>query len=291
VRKKGGKISIGDFMPLKATQKKLALQKRIADLKRKLVFQKRIEELDKEKQKLKQELNPKKSEKEKQKNISKSPINTRAGAFNKNSRSMSELFGNTPTDTPKVQEWVDFMRKEIKAGKRSTNWKGMLYICDILQHHTYRVRCASEEIRNLATVWNTLPLAGKKGKVMPKQEKNVEQKGNSQTAECVKWMNPILTALKELGGSGTPKKVIEKIVKNEKIPDEVREVTLKDGSSRFDNQVQWARQYLVWEGLVDGSKRGIWALTSSGKKTTLIEEDARKIRSGNDKILKSLSKG
>jgi uncharacterized protein (TIGR02145 family) len=48
------------------------------------------------------------------------------------------------------------------------------------------------------------------------------------------------------GGSGIPKKVIEKVAKSEKISNEVRGVTLKNGSSRFDNQVQWARQYLVY---------------------------------------------
>jgi hypothetical protein len=36
---------------------------------------------------------------------------------------------------------------------------------------------------------------------------------------------------------------------------------------------------------------GIWTLTPLGEKTTLTEEEARKIRSENDKILKSLSKG
>lgn len=249
-------------MPLKSTQKKLALQKRIAELKRELTFQKRIEELEKEKQKLEQELKLKKNEGEKQKNISKLPVNTHSGAFDKNSRSVRELFGNTPTDTPKVQEWVDFMRKEIKAGKRSTNWKGMLDKCGILQHHTYRVRCASEEIRNLAKIWNSLPLASKEEKV----------------AGSDKWMNPVLTALKELGGSGTPKEVIEKIIRNEKV----------DGSSKFCKQVHWARQNLAWKGLIDDSKRGVWTLTPSGKKTTLTEEEARKIRSENDMIFKSL---
>jgi uncharacterized Zn finger protein (UPF0148 family) len=152
---------IGNFMPLKGG----------------LALRKRIEKLERKNQKLEQKLKLKKSEK--QRKVSKLPINTRVGTFDKNSRSMCELFGNTPTDTPKVQGWVDFMRNEIKAGKRSTNWKGMLYICDILQHHTYRVRCASEEIRSLASVWTSLPLAGKEEKVMPKQEKNIEQKKNN----------------------------------------------------------------------------------------------------------------
>jgi hypothetical protein len=194
------------------------------------------------------------------------------------------LWSNTPTDTPKVQGWVNFMKKEIKAGKRSTNWKGMLYKCDILQHHTYRIRCASEEIRNLVEDWNSLPLAGKEEKAI-EQEKNNHRK----IPEYIIWMNPILTALKELGGSGTPKEVYEKIAKNEKVLNEVREATRKNGSSKFDNQVQFARLYLVYEGLVDGSKRGIWTLTSSGEKTTLTEKEACKIWLENDMLLKELS--
>ncbi len=44
---------------------------------------------------------------------------------------------------------------------------------------------------------------------------------------------------------------------------------MKSGSERFHNQVQWARQYLVWEGLVDSSTRGVWMLTPKGAKTHL----------------------
>ena len=38
---------------------------------------------------------------------------------------------------------------------------------------------------------------------------------------------------------------------------------------RFENQVHWARQYLVWEGLIDSTRRGIWTLTPLGAKTHL----------------------
>ena len=128
-------------MALKSTQKKLALQKQIGVLKKELALQKRIENLEIKNQKLEQKLDFKKNKKEKI--PIKLPANASLGAFENNDRSI-ELWSRTPTDTPKVQEWVGFMRKEIKIGKRSTNWKGMLYKCDILQHHTYRVRCASE---------------------------------------------------------------------------------------------------------------------------------------------------
>jgi restriction system protein len=96
-------------------------------------------------------------------------------------------------------------------------------------------------------------------------------------SEFTKWLNPVLVALKELGGSGRPKEVIEKVAKNENIPDKIREETIKNGSSKFDNQVAWARQYLVYEGLIDNSKRGVWTLTPLGQKTTLTEEESHKI--------------
>jgi restriction system protein len=99
----------------------------------------------------------------------------------------------------------------------------------------------------------------------------------TKKAEFTKWFNPVLVALKELGGSGRPKEVIEKVAKNENIPDKIREETIRNGSSKFDNQVAWARQYLVYEGLIDNSKRGVWTLTPLGKKTTLTEEESHKI--------------
>ena len=41
--------------------------------------------------------------------------------------------------------------------------------------------------------------------------------------------------------------------------------------------MHWARQYLVWEGLIDSSRRGIWTLTPEGAKTHLTEEQSRQL--------------
>jgi restriction system protein len=41
--------------------------------------------------------------------------------------------------------------------------------------------------------------------------------------------------------------------------------------------VQWARQYLVWEGLLDDSKRGIWTLSPLGWKIRVDDDAARNI--------------
>ncbi|HRI18645.1 MAG TPA: Mrr restriction system protein, partial [Burkholderiaceae bacterium] len=43
------------------------------------------------------------------------------------------------------------------------------------------------------------------------------------------------------------------------------------------NQVHWARQYLVWEGLIDSTRRGVWTLTPAGQGTHLTTEKSREI--------------
>ena len=94
-------------------------------------------------------------------------------------------------------------------------------------------------------------------------------------SEFIKWMGPILDALRELGGSGTPREVSDWISDNLQIEESKLEEVLKSGQTRFYNQVHWARQYLVWDGLLDGSKRGVWALTEKGYKTNLTEAESR----------------
>ncbi|WP_026710855.1 restriction endonuclease [Flavobacterium filum] len=91
------------------------------------------------------------------------------------------------------------------------------------------------------------------------------------------WMGPLLDALRQLGGSGRPKEVTAQIAKNLNISDEILEETTKTGIPKFYNQVAWARQYLVWEGLLDASSKGIWILTTKGFETSLTEKQGREI--------------
>lgn len=57
------------------------------------------------------------------------------------------------------------------------------------------------------------------------------------------------------------------------IPDDERAERTKSGALRVDNQVHWARNYLVWAGLLDGSKRGWWQLSDSGWSLPLGEQN------------------
>lgn len=82
--------------------------------------------------------------------------------------------------------------------------------------------------------------------------------------EFVKYFVPVLSALKELGYSGTPSEVKNLIIEKLKISEELLEEKLKSGSSRVINQIDWARFYLVKAGYLDSSKRGVWTLTEKG---------------------------
>jgi len=96
-------------------------------------------------------------------------------------------------------------------------------------------------------------------------------------AEFAKWFGPVLDALRALGDSGRPREVSAQIAKTFDLSDEVLDETVPSGGNRFHNQVAWARQYLVWEGLLDSSKHGTWKLTEKGRNTTLSEDQAIEI--------------
>ncbi len=49
------------------------------------------------------------------------------------------------------------------------------------------------------------------------------------------------------------------------------------GGSKIHNQVAWARQHFVWEGLLDSSKHGTWTLTEKGRNAHLVDNEAREL--------------
>ncbi len=99
----------------------------------------------------------------------------------------------------------------------------------------------------------------------------------TRQSEFVRWFGPLLQALRDLGGSASPREALDRIAVIEKVPENLRNEILKSGQERFYNQVHWARQYLVWEGLIESGKRGVWSLTQSGKNVVLSHEQSREI--------------
>ena len=87
---------------------------------------------------------------------------------------------------------------------------------------------------------------------------------------------PLIEALRQLGGSGKPREVSDLMARTLKLPAEVLDATVKDGTPRFHNQVAWARNYLVKTGYLDSSSKGTWVLTEKGRTAQLPKGDSRK---------------
>jgi restriction system protein len=87
--------------------------------------------------------------------------------------------------------------------------------------------------------------------------------------EFIRFFRPILKLLLESGGSGTPAEIVDRSIEIAGISELEQQTVNKNGGSRIENQVHWARQFLVWDGYLDSSRRGIWNLTEKGKTVNL----------------------
>jgi 5-methylcytosine-specific restriction protein B len=90
----------------------------------------------------------------------------------------------------------------------------------------------------------------------------------------VEYFGPVLDALRNLGGSGTPEQVTEWIRANVDIPANEWNAKTKGGNPQVQDKINWARFYLLKAGLIGSSKRGVWSLTEEGKETVLSYEQA-----------------
>jgi restriction system protein len=100
---------------------------------------------------------------------------------------------------------------------------------------------------------------------------------NSEGTKFLRYFGPLLDALRKLGGSGSPDEVVEQIASDMGLSDEEQNEEVPSGGSRLKTNVAWARFYLVREGLLDSSKRGVWSLTEKGRSARLTVEQAGEI--------------
>ena len=96
----------------------------------------------------------------------------------------------------------------------------------------------------------------------------------------IRFYGPLLDALRELGGSATPGEAKAVVIDKAKLSDTELTKLLPSGGSAVENEIAWARDYLRRAGLIDGSERGIWRLTETGRNTRLSVDQARELRKG-----------
>lgn len=93
--------------------------------------------------------------------------------------------------------------------------------------------------------------------------------------EFTQYLNPLLAALRKLGGAARPKQAYQTIARDLTLPASVLEERLaSSGISKFENQIAWGRWYLVTTGFIDGSHRGVWRLTEKGWGTEFLTDEA-----------------
>ena len=89
----------------------------------------------------------------------------------------------------------------------------------------------------------------------------------------IRFFRPVLASLEKLGGSARPAEVRDLIIEENAITDADLTETIANGTLKFDNQVGWARFYLVKAGYINSSKRGVWTLTEKAPKAESFTHD------------------
>ena len=83
--------------------------------------------------------------------------------------------------------------------------------------------------------------------------------------------NPLLEAIKKLGGSASISELNEEVTKYLQLTDEEIAERHNAQYTKLEYKLAWARTYLKAYGLLDNSERGVWVLTPKGKDTDAVD--------------------
>jgi restriction system protein len=83
---------------------------------------------------------------------------------------------------------------------------------------------------------------------------------------------PVVSALKDIGGSTDNEQLIEKVTKLLKLSDDLTAIPHKGGPyTEIGYRIAWVKSWLKWAGMVDNPQRGVWVLTEKGRNASDIE--------------------
>jgi len=103
----------------------------------------------------------------------------------------------------------------------------------------------------------------------------------NNSSEIPKWhefMNPLLNALHQLGGSGSNEEIAQKVEELSNLPEEIFNVPHnpeKSSQTEIEYRLAWARTYLKKYGILDNSERGIWIIVP--EKREISEVNPQKV--------------
>lgn len=96
-----------------------------------------------------------------------------------------------------------------------------------------------------------------------------------ETPRYYEFMNPVLTALRECGGTLTNEEIVDAVVQIMHLPDDVM-VRTQQGHNmgEVEYRIAWAKSYLKKAGYLTQSARGVWALTAAGQAVDTVDAHA-----------------
>ena len=83
--------------------------------------------------------------------------------------------------------------------------------------------------------------------------------------------NPLLRAMRELGGSASVSEQEDKVAELLNLSDQEASEIHRGNRTKLSYRLAWARNYLKRAGLLDNSARGVWALTAKGKEAETVD--------------------
>src|SRR4051794_40559821 len=86
--------------------------------------------------------------------------------------------------------------------------------------------------------------------------------------------NPLLQALRELGGSGTIDEIAERVITILQVPEDLASHLHNPENSNeteLEYRLAWARTYLKNYGILERSGRGVWAIKADKKSVERVD--------------------
>jgi len=97
----------------------------------------------------------------------------------------------------------------------------------------------------------------------------------SEIPQYHELLNPLLKALRELGGSGSIEEIDQKVAEIIKLPEDILNIPHnpeKSSQTKIEYRLAWARTYLKKYGILENSERGVWSIVP--EKREIIHVDA-----------------
>jgi restriction system protein len=77
-------------------------------------------------------------------------------------------------------------------------------------------------------------------------------------SRAARYINPVLDALRELGGSARPRAVYNWVAQRLGISDAERSEKHRSGTSKVENDIAWARSHLVKTGYLGDFRKRLY---------------------------------